>query len=355
MNMANPKPTVAVVGATGAVGLELLACMERRNFPVGDLRLLASARSKGKRLQFRGESLEVRELSTSQFDGVNIAFFSAGGKISRDYCPKAVDRGAVVIDNSSAFRMDAMVPLIIPEINPQAAFDHQGIIANPNCSTIIAIVPLWPIHQVNPICRLIVTTYQAASGAGAAAMRELEESTRAYLNDQPYQNTVLPHSYAFNLFSHNSAIDPSSGYNEEEVKVMRETRKIWNDDRVRIAATCVRVPVLRAHSESLVFECERPITPEEVRSLLERAPGVRVVDQVEQNYFPMPRDASGKDEILAGRIRRDLSDPSGRSIAMFVSGDQLLKGAALNAVQIAELLLQAGAAAVPKRASAVSS
>jgi aspartate-semialdehyde dehydrogenase len=352
--MANQKPTIAVIGATGAVGVELLACMERRNFPVGDLRLLASARSKGRRLPFRGEALEVRELSAEQFEGVNIAFFSAGGKISREYCPKAVDRGAVVIDNSSAFRMDPKVPLVIPEINPQAVFDHQGIIANPNCSTIIAITPLWPIHRVNPIRRLIVTTYQAASGAGAAAMRELEESTRAYLNNQPYQNTVLPHSYAFNLFSHNSAIDPSSGYNDEEVKIMRETRKIWNDDRVRIAATCVRVPVLRAHSESLVFECEHPIMPEEVSSLLEKAPGIRIVDRVEENYFPMPRDASGKDEILVGRIRRDLSDSTGRSIAMFVSGDQLLKGAALNAVQIAELLAESDQLTTIKRTSAVS-
>ena len=348
------KPIVAVVGATGAVGVELLQCMERRSFPVKELRPLASARSKGKRVAFQGKSLEVLELSAAQFDGVDVAFFSAGGKISREYCPQAADRGAVVIDNSSAFRMHPKVPLVIPEINPQAIEDHQGIIANPNCSTIIAITPLWPIHKVNPIRRLIVTTYQAASGGGAAAMRELEESTRAYLSNQPYQHTVLPHSYAFNLFSHNSAIDPTNGYNEEEIKVMRETRKIWGDEDIRIAATCVRVPVLRAHSESLVFECERLITPEEARDLLLKAPSIRIVDLANENYFPMPRDASGKDEILVGRIRRDLSDPTGHSLTMFVSGDQLLKGAALNAVQIAELLLAAGLVTAANKTSSVS-
>ena len=348
------KPTVAVVGATGAVGVELLECLERRQFPLGEIRLLASSRSKGKQLPFRGQSVEVDELAASRFEGVDIAFFSAGGKISREFCPQAAQRGAVVIDNSSAFRMDPRVPLVIPEINPQAIFGHHGIIANPNCSTIIAITPLWPIYRRNRIRRLIVTTYQAASGAGAAAMRELEESTRAYLNHQPYQHTVLPHSYAFNLFSHNSAIDAASGYNEEEIKVIKETRKIWGDEEIRIAATCVRVPVLRAHSESLVFECENPITPEEVVSFLEQAPGIRLVDRVAENYFPMPRDASGKDDILVGRIRRDLSDPTGHSIAMFVSGDQLLKGAALNAVQIAEHLLETGSFAAAKKTSAVS-
>ncbi|MBI3934339.1 MAG: aspartate-semialdehyde dehydrogenase [Acidobacteria bacterium] len=348
------KPTVAVVGATGAVGVELLHCMERRRFPVGQLRLLASARSRGKKLPFHGKSVEVEELAESRFEGVDIAFFSAGGKISREFCPQAAERGAVVIDNSSAFRMDPQVPLVIPEINPQAIFEHHGIIANPNCSTIIAITPLWPIHRKNRIRRLIVTTYQAASGAGAAAMRELEDSTRAYLDKQPYQNTVLPHSYAFNLFSHNSAIDAATGYNEEEIKVIRETRKIWGDEEIRITATCVRVPVLRAHSESLVIECENAITPEEVRSMLADAPGIRVVDRVADNYFPMPRDASGQDDILVGRIRTDLSDPTGHSIALFVSGDQLLKGAALNAVQIAERLLETGSGVGSPKTSAVS-
>jgi aspartate-semialdehyde dehydrogenase len=348
------KPIVAVVGATGAVGLELLQCMEKRRFPVRELRLLASSRSKGTRLSFAGELVEVQELSEDRLEGVDIAFFSAGGKISREFCPKAAARGAVVIDNSSAFRMDPTVPLIIPEINPEAILEHHGIIANPNCSTIIAITPLWPIHQKNRIRRLIVTTYQAASGGGAAAMKELVDSTHAYLHDKPFAPAVLPHPYAFNLFSHNSAMDAATGYNEEEMKVIKETRKIWGDDQILISATCVRVPVLRAHSESLLIECEKPITPEEVHSLLQNAPGIRIVDRVAENYFPMPRDASGQDDILVGRIRKDLSDPSGHTIAMFVSGDQLLKGAALNAVQIAERLLAAGSGIASRKASAVS-
>ncbi|HUI59736.1 MAG TPA: aspartate-semialdehyde dehydrogenase, partial [Steroidobacteraceae bacterium] len=225
-----------------------------------------------------------------------------------------------------------------PEINPQAVREHQGIIANPNCAAIISITPLWPIHRRNRIHRLILSTYQAASGAGAAAMEELRESTRAYLDGREYRNTVLPHPYAFNLFSHNTRIDPATGYNEEEIKVMQETRKIFGDADMRVSATCVRVPVLRAHCVAISFECERPITPEEVRDSLAGAPGVKLVDDPQRNYFPMPKDASGQDPILVGRIRRDLSDASGRSIALFVAGDQLLKGAALNAVQIAELL-----------------
>jgi aspartate-semialdehyde dehydrogenase len=354
MGHSNNKPVIAIVGATGAVGIELLQCLERRRFPVGEIRLLASARSKGKELLFRGRPIVVEELAEKRFHGVDIAFFSAGGKISREYCPRAAQHGAVVIDNSSAFRMDPKVPLVIPEINPETIQRHHGIIANPNCSTIIAITPLWPIHKKNRIRRLLVTTYQAASGGGAAAMRELVESTRAYLNNEPHTPTVLPHPYAFNLFSHNSAMDAASGYNEEELKVIKETRKIFGDPQILIGVTCVRVPVLRAHSESLVFECEAPITPEDVRSLLQDAPGVRIVDRTEENYFPMPRDASGQDDILVGRIRQDLSDPSGHSIALFVSGDQLLKGAALNAVQIAERLLAARPVHASQHPSAVA-
>ena len=272
--------------------------------------------------------------------GVNIALFSAGGSQSKRFAPIAARAGAVVIDNSSAFRMDPGVPLVVPEINPQEARNHKGIIANPNCSTIISITPLWPIHRRNPVKRMIVSTYQAASGAGAAAMEELRESTRAHLEGRSYQNTVLPHPYAFNLFSHNSKLDPANGYNEEEMKVVKETHKIFGDPNIRIAATCVRVPVLRAHSIAINFECERPITPAQVRDIVRTAPGVKLVDDLERNYFPMPKDASGQDPILVGRIRQDVSDPSGRSIALFVAGDQLLKGAALNAVQIAELLLK---------------
>jgi aspartate-semialdehyde dehydrogenase len=337
---SSSAPVVAVVGATGAVGVELMQCLEQRRFPLSNLRLFASARSAGKTLPFKGKPVTVEELTDDSFRGVDIALFSAGGSQSKRFAPAAVRHGAVVVDNSSAFRMDAGVPLVIPEINPEAVREHKGIIANPNCSTIISITPLWPIHKINRIQRMIVATYQAASGAGAAAMEELRESTRAYLDGREYKNTVLPHPYAFNLFSHNSKIDPANGYNEEEIKVMRETHKIYGDSSIRVAATCVRVPVLRAHSIAINFECERPITPAQVRDIMQTAPGVKIVDDVERNYFPMPKDASGQDPILVGRIRQDVSDPSGRSIAIFVAGDQLLKGAALNAVQIAELLLK---------------
>ncbi len=333
---------VAIAGATGAVGVEFLRCLEERNFPISELKLLASARSAGKTMPFRGREIKVEELTENSFKDIDVAFFSAGGSISKKFGPIAAKAGAVVVDNSSAFRMDPTVPLVIPEINPGAIVNHKGIIANPNCSTIIGIVPLWPIHQRNPVKRLIVSTYQAASGAGAAAMEELRESTRAHLEDREFKNTVLPHPYAFNLFSHNSKIDPETGYNEEETKMIKETRKIFADPDIRISATCVRVPVLRAHSESLTFECDRPITPAEVREILKHAPGVKLVDDPERNYFPMPKDASGQGDVLVGRIRQDLSDPSGRSITMFVAGDQLLKGAALNAVQIAEVMVQRG-------------
>lgn len=333
---------VAIIGATGAVGVEFLRLLEERKFPLSELHLLASARSAGKTMRFAGRDIVVEELTENSFAHIDIAFFSAGGPISRKFGPIAAKAGCVVVDNSSAFRMDPTVPLVIPEINPEACAQHHGIIANPNCSTIIAIVPLWPIHQKNRIQRLIAATYQAASGAGAAAMEELAESTRAYLENRPYENTVLPHPYAFNLFSHNSKMDPETGYNEEEIKMVKETIKIFGDPDIRISATCVRVPVLRAHSEALHFECERPITPAEVRAILATAPGVRLVDDAERNYFPMPKDASGQGDVLVGRIRQDTSDPSGKSIAMFVAGDQLLKGAALNAVQIAEVMVERG-------------
>jgi aspartate-semialdehyde dehydrogenase len=338
----NETYRVAIAGATGAVGVEFLRLLEERHFPISELRLLASARSAGKPVRFAGRDVKVEELTENSFKDIDIAFFSAGGSISKKYAPLAAKAGAVVVDNSSAFRMDPKVPLVIPEINPEAIAGHDGIIANPNCSTIIAIVPLWPIHRKNRIRRLIAATYQAASGAGAAAMEELRESTRAHLEDREYANTVLPHPYAFNLFSHNSKIDPATGYNEEETKMVQETKKIFGDAEIRISATCVRVPVLRAHSEALTIECERPITPAEVREILATAPGVKLIDDPVKNYFPMPKDASGQGDVLVGRIRQDTSDPSGRSIAMFVAGDQLLKGAALNAVQIAEVMVAKG-------------
>ena len=332
-------PTVAIVGATGAVGAEFVGCLEQRKFPVGTLKALASARSAGKTLDFRGEKIVVQELTEKSFDGVDIALFSAGSGIAKEFAPRAVQAGAIVVDNSSAFRMDPAAPLVVPEINAGALPRHRGIIANPNCVAIIAGMALWPIHRNNRIKRLIISTYQAASGAGAAAMQELVDSTRAHLNGKPFTPKVLPHPYAFNVFSHNTAIDPETGYNGEETKVIAETKKIFEDDKIAIGVTCVRVPVLRAHSESIVFECEKPITEDEVRAILSDAPGVRIVDDRVNNYFPMPIDASGQGDVLVGRIRKDLSDPSGHSIAMFVAADQLLKGAALNAVQIAEMLL----------------
>jgi aspartate-semialdehyde dehydrogenase len=336
--VARPAPVVAIVGATGAVGIELLRCLEKRRFPLAQLRLFASARSAGKTLRFRGEALPVSELKDDSFTGVDIALFSAGAATSRHFAPLAVRAGATVIDNSSAFRLDPAVPLVVPEINAAAIHEHRGIIANPNCCAIISITPLWPVHRANRIVRLMLATYQAASGAGAAAMEELREATRAYLEGRPYQQRVLPHPYAFNLFSHNTRIDPVTGYNEEETKVIQETRKIFADPEIRVSATCVRVPVLRAHSVAITFECACQIAPAQVRELLQAAPGVRLADDPERNHFPMPQDASGEDAILVGRIRQDLSDPEGRSIALFVAGDQLLKGAALNAVQIAEAL-----------------
>jgi aspartate-semialdehyde dehydrogenase len=332
------NPTVAIVGATGAVGVEFAGCMERRNFPVGKLVPLASARSAGKTMKFRGADVPVRELTEKSFEGVDLALFSAGATISRTFAPIAVKAGAVVVDNSSAFRMDKDVPLVIPEINAARIKDHKGIIANPNCAAITCLVPLWPIHKANRIKRLIISTYQAASGAGAAAMAELLEATRAYLDGKPFQQKVMPHPFAFNLFSHNTSIDPDTGYNGEETKVIAETKKIFEDPDIAVGVTCVRVPVLRAHTESVTFECERPIGEDDVRRLLTGAPGVRLVDDRVKNYFPMPVDASGQGDCLVGRIRKDLSDPTGHSIAFLVAADQLLKGAALNAVQIAELV-----------------
>jgi len=332
------EPVVAIAGVTGAVGREFIATLNKRGFPVRKLKALASSRSAGQTLGFRGETITIEELREDSFRGVDIALFSAGSSVSCRFSPIAVKAGAVVIDNSSAFRLDPDVPLVVPEINGRRIAEHKGIIAVPNCSAITALMPLWPIHRHNRIKRMIISTYQAASGAGAAAMDELVASTRANLAGESFTPKVLPHPYAFNVFNHDTRIDPETGYNEEETKVIKETHKIFEDDQIAIGITCVRVPVLRAHSQAITFECEKPISENEVRKLLANAPGVKVVDDRIRNYFPMPIEASGQDDVLVGRIRRDLSDPSGHSISLFVSADQLLKGAALNAVQIAELL-----------------
>jgi len=328
---------VAVVGATGAVGREFIDLLAQRGLKAKSYRLLASARSAGQRIRLNGDDHVVAELKADSFRGVDLAFFSAGGGVSKEFAPIAARAGCVVVDNSSAFRMDPATPLVVPEVNPGDVTTHRGIIANPNCSTIIMVVPVWPLHRVNPIRRIVVSTYQAASGAGQAAMDELAGQTRDVLAGKPAAPRLMPFQYAFNLFSHNSAIG-ENGYNVEEMKMVHETHKMFHDESIRIAATCVRVPVMRAHSESLNIEFANPISPDEVRSILAKAPGVKIVDQREPQHFPMPLEASGQDDVLVGRIRQDISQPDGRGIEMFISGDQLRKGAALNGIQIAELL-----------------
>ncbi len=329
------KYNVAILGATGAVGEEMLKILEERNFPVDKLVLLASSRSVGRKYQFKGRDIAVQELKEDSFRGIDIVLASAGGTISKKFVPFAVKEGAVVIDNTSAFRMDPKVPLVIPEINAGDIKKHKGIIANPNCSTIIMLVPIYPIHKFNRIKRIIVSTYQAASGAGAKAIKELEDQSRDVLEGRPARKEIFPHQIAFNLFSHNSAIK-EDGYNEEEIKMIKETKKIFHDEKIKVSATTVRVPVFRAHSESITLELAAKPDLVRIRKILEKAPGVKIVDDRGNNYFPMPLEASGKDDVLVGRIRKDLSSDKG--LCLFVSGDQLRKGAALNAIQIAEIL-----------------
>jgi len=329
---------LAIAGVTGAVGQELLKILDERDFPVDTLKVLASSRSAGKRISFKGKEYVVEQLTKDSFRGIDIALFSAGGSRSKEFAPAAVDAGAVVVDNSSAFRMEPDVPLVVPEINPQKIKEHKGIIANPNCSTIIADVPVWPLHKANPVKRMVVSTYQAASGAGYQAMLELENQTREILEGKEPSCKVFPYQIAFNVFCHNSEID-STGYNLEEVKMVKETQKIFDCPDIAITCTCVRIPVFRAHCESINLEFTDPITPDQVRDLLSTAPGVSIIDDRQNNRFPMPIDATGKDDIFVGRIRQDLSIPDNRGINLWVAGDQLRKGAALNAVQIAEKLL----------------
>jgi aspartate-semialdehyde dehydrogenase len=329
---------LAIAGVTGAVGQEFLSIIEERDFPFDSLKMLASSRSAGKTIRFKGKEYIVEEMTKDSFKGIDIALFSAGGSRSKEFAPIAAKAGAVVVDNSSAFRMDPNVPLVIPEINPQKIKEHKGIIANPNCSTIIGIVPVWPLHKANPVKRMVVSTYQAASGAGHSAMVELEEQAREILAGKKPTMKVFPYQIAFNIFSHNSALGPN-GYNEEEMKMVKETRKIFDCADIAITCTCVRIPVFRAHSESINLEFTDSITPDEVRNLLSTAPGVTVLDDREHNRFPMPIDATGKDNVFVGRIRQDESMPENRGINIWVSGDQLRKGAALNAIQIAEKLL----------------
>lgn len=326
---------VAILGATGAVGTELIQLLEERHFPVAELKLLASPRSAGQVLSFKGETLEVKAVDERAFDGIDLVLASAGGSISKAWASKIVEAGAVMIDNSSAFRMNPQVPLVVPEVNPEAAASHQGIIANPNCTTILMTLAVYPLHRVQPVQRLVVATYQSASGAGARAMEEVKTQAKAILQGEEAKAEIFPYPLAFNLFPHNSALN-EQGYCEEEMKMVNETRKIFSAPELRITATCVRVPVLRAHSEAINLEFAAPFNVDRAREILAQAPGVQLVENWQTNYFPMPIEASGRDEILVGRIRQDLSHPNG--LELWLSGDQIRKGAALNAVQIAELL-----------------
>lgn len=328
---------VAILGATGAVGQELVELLASRQFPLAELKLLASPRSAGRTIPFQGENLAVEAVSEEALAGVDLVLASAGGSTSKTWAPKAVAAGAVVVDNSSAFRMEPSVPLVVPEVNPQAAAQHQGIIANPNCTTILMAMAVWPLHQVQPIERIVVATYQSASGAGARAMEEVKKQSQAILNNQAPETEIFPYPLAFNLFPHNSPLN-EQGYCQEEMKMVNETRKIFGVPDLRLSATCVRVPVLRAHSEAVNLEFKEPFAVAEARKILAQAPGVKLIEDWQANYFPMPIDATGKDEVLVGRIRQDLSHP--RSLELWLCGDQIRKGAALNAVQIAELLVK---------------
>jgi len=330
-------PHVAVVGATGAVGVEMIETLAKRNFPVGKLTLLASARSVGKTLPFRGVDHTVTELTKDSFKGIDIALFSAGGGISREFAPAAAQAGCVVIDNSSAFRQDDQVPLVVPEINAADARQHRGIIANPNCTTIVTLMALYPLHQAFGVTRVFASSYQAVSGTGAKAIEELERQVKQIAAGQPVTREVYPHQIAFNVIPQvDSFLD--DGYTKEEIKMQYEGRKIMHHPTFRASVTCVRVPVYRAHSVAISAEFERLISVEAARAVLAQAPGLDLVDDPAHQRYPMPLDTSGHYNCAVGRLRRDVALDNG--LCFWVSGDQLLKGAALNAVQIAEELLR---------------
>ena len=337
--MSAKKFNIAVAGATGAVGNQMIACLEERSFPIETIKLLASARSVGRKLDFRGESIAVEELTESSFKGVDVALFSAGGGISEKFAPLAAKDGCVAIDNSSAWRMDPEVPLVVPEINPHAIaqYKNKGIIANPNCSTIQMVVALHPLHQKYGVRRVVVSTYQSVSGTGQKAIDELDLQTRAILNFKEHEKKVYPHAIAFNCLPH---IDVflENGYTKEEMKMVNETLKIFEDDTIGITATTVRVPVFYGHSESINIEMKENVTADEVRALLEKSPGIKVVDDPGNNIYPMAIDAAGQDLTLVGRIRNDESIPN--CVNMWVVADNIRKGAATNAVQIAEVLVK---------------
>ncbi len=337
--MENKKFNIAVAGATGAVGEQMLACLEERNFPVKSIKLLASSRSAGKTVRFNDVPLTVETLTEDSFKGMDIALFSAGGGTSKQFAPFAAKDGCVVVDNSSAWRMDPEVPLVVPEVNPHAVagYTRKGIIANPNCSTIQMVVVLAPLHEKYKIKRIVVSTYQAVSGTGKKAIDELSDQTRAMLNFMECKNKVYPHQIAFNCLPHiDSFLD--NGYTKEEMKMVNETRKILEDDTLRITATTVRVPVFYSHSESVNIETYQPIAAVDVKRMFEKQPGVFLVDDPENNVYPLAIDAAGQDMTLVGRIRQDASVENG--INLWIVADNIRKGAATNAVQIAELLIK---------------
>ena len=332
----NRPLTVAVLGATGAVGQEILALLHERSFPIKELRLLASQRSAGSFVTWKGRQHPIKAVKNESFQGVDLVLASAGGDISRHWKDAILQSGALLIDNSSAFRMNPQVPLVVPEVNPDEAYMHQGIIANPNCTTILLTVALAPLAALKPIRRVVVSTYQSVSGAGARAMDELKEHTQLVLNGLTPKSEVLPYSLAFNLFLHNSPLK-ANNYCEEEMKMVDETRKIMNLPALPLTATCVRVPVLRAHSESINVEFQQPFAVSEARHALKSAQGVELLEDFQENRFPMPVDVTGNDEIAVGRIRQDISQPN--ALEFWLCGDQIRKGAALNAIQIAELFV----------------
>lgn len=334
--MQRKKYKVAILGATGAVGSELMSLLLERNFPIAELKLLASPKSVGKTLSFNGQELKIEPVTAMAFENIDIVLASAGGSVSKEWAAIAVSKGAVVIDNSSAFRQDPDVPLVVPEVNPQAVDRHQGIIANPNCTTILMNLAVYPLHKFKPVRRIVAATYQSVSGAGARAMDELIEQTQAILNHQEPKAEILPYPIGFNLFLHNSPMN-EQGYCAEEMKMVNETRKIFDCPEIQITATCVRVPVLRAHSEAINLEFNEPFSVATAKEILAKAAGVELIEDWSRNYFPMPIAASGKDEVLVGRIRQDLSHPN--CLELWLCGDQIRKGAALNAIQIAELLI----------------
>ena len=333
----NRNPHVAVVGATGAVGIEMIKTLEKRNFPAGKLTLLASARSAGKKLKFRGTDITVKELTKDSFSGIDIALFSAGGSISKEFAPIAAKAGCVVVDNSSAFRMDDAVPLVVPEINADDVKWHKGIIANPNCTTIVALMALYPLHAAFGCKRIFASSYQAVSGAGAKAMEELKRQVGEIISGKPATRAVFPHQIAFNVLPHVDVFLPS-GYTKEEMKMENEGRKIMHHPAFKASVTCVRVPVYRSHSIAVSAEFEKPVSVEAARAVLKKAPGLDLVDEPENKKYPMPLFTSEKYNCEVGRIRLDCALDNG--LCFWVSGDQLLKGAALNAVQIAEELFK---------------